>query len=273
MLSPNEEEDVKSATRIRATAAPSTRWRPLLGSLLLLLLPAAPLAAQSADFLFGRPGGTIAFMAGFVRPDESADLFEFTRDQLTVGRGDFTSALVGAEVGFRTSDHVDLTLGLEYAGRSVSSEMRDWVTQDDQPILQTTEYTRWRATAGAKAYLLSRGRRVSEYAWVPASWSPYLGAGVGFTWYDFTQHGDFVDFQTLDIFADRLSTADRGFTPWVAAGLDLSLSTHFILRLDARHYWGSADVDDAVFDGFNDIDLSGYQATIGLAFRTGGGSL
>lgn len=261
------------ATRDRATAAPGRRWTPILGSLLLILLPVAPLAAQTADFLFGRPGATIALMAGLSRPDESSGLFEFTREELTVGRGDFASALLGAEVGLRASEHLDLTLGLEYAGRSVGSEMRDWVTQDDRPILQTTEYRRWRVTAGAKAYLLARGRSVSEYAWVPAAWSPYIGGGLGVTWYDFTQHGDFVDFQTLDIFADRLSTADRGFTPWVAAGLDLSLSTHFILRLDARHYWGSADVDGAVFDGFNDIDLSGYQATIGLAFRTGGGSL
>ena len=254
----------------RATETPGTRRALILGSLLLFVLPAAPLGAQAADFLFGRPGATISVMTGLARPDESSDLFQFTRDQLTVGRGDFTSAMLGAEVGITARDHLDLTLGLEYAGRSVGSEMREWVTEDDRPIRQTTEYRRWRVTAGAKAYLLDRGRSVSQYAWIPAAWSPYVGGGVGVTWYTFTQHGDFVDFETLDIFSDRLSTGDHGFTPWLAAGLDVSLTTLLVFRMDLRHYWGTAAVDRQDFTDFNDIDLSGYQATIGLAFRTGG---
>ena len=254
----------------RANAAPGTCRALIPGLLLLLVLPAAPLAAQTADFLFDRPNATISVMTGLARPDESSDLFRFTREQLTVGRGDFTSAMIGAEVGITAVDHLDLTLGLEYAGRSVGSEMRDWVTQDDRPIRQTTEFRRWRVTAGAKAYLLDRGRRISQHAWIPAAWSPYIGGGVGVTWYTFTQHGDFVDFETLDIFSDRLSTGDRGFTPWLAAGLDVSLTPLFVLRVDLRHYWGSAGVEPDDFVDFDDIDLSGYQATIGLAFRTGG---
>ncbi|NIQ53307.1 MAG: hypothetical protein GWN85_07475, partial [Gemmatimonadetes bacterium] len=43
-----------------------------------------------------------------------------------------------------------------------------------------------------------------------------------------------------------------------------------VFRVDVRHYWGTATVDRQDFTDFNDIDLSGYQATIGLAFRTGG---
>lgn len=260
------------AIRDRATLQPGVRGT-LLSSLLLMLLSAIPLTAQRADFLFGRPGANIAFMVGLDRPAESSDLFAFTREQLTIDKGDFRSALLGAEVGFRTTDRLDLTLGLEYAGRSVDSEMRDWVTQDDRPIPQTTEFRRWRVTAGVKAYLLPRGVSVSEYAWVPAPWSPYVGGGLGVTWYDFTQEGDFVDYETLDIFAGRFESGGSGFTPWVAAGVDVSLSAHFIVRFDFRHTWGSAGVDNAVFEDFSDIDMSGYRATIGLAFRTGGGAL
>ena len=258
--------------RDRGASKPGVCRTSLL-SLLLILISAVPLTAQRADFLFGRPGANIAFMVGLDRPAESSDLFAFTREQLTVDKGDFRSALLGAEVGFHTTDHVDLTLGLEYAGRSVDSEMRDWVTQDDRPIPQTTEFRRWRLTAGVKAYLLSRGLSVSEYAWVPAPWSPYIGGGLGVTWYDFTQEGDFVDYETLDIFGGRFESSGSGFTPWLAAGVDVSLSAHFLFRMDFRRTWGSAGVDDAVFDGFNDIDMSGYRATIGLAFRTGGGAL
>lgn len=249
----------------RGRSLPTTGWSVLL--MVAFLLGAESLAAQRADFLFSRPRVTVAVNTGLARPDESSDLFAFSREQLTVGKGDFTSALIGGEIGVRVWRELDLTVGIDYAGRSVSSEMRDWVTQNDQPIPQTTEYERWRLTAGVKAYLKPRGRTISELAWIPSTWAPYVGAGLGVTWYEFVQYGDFVDFQTLDIFEDRFETDGRGTTPWVGAGVDVTLAPHFVFRAEGRYLWGSAEVDTRVFEGFEDIDLSGYRLTVGLAFR------
>ena len=246
----------------------ATGWSALV--MLVILLGAESLAAQRADFLFSRPRVTLAVTTGLAKPDESSDLFTFSREQLTVGKGDFTSGLIGGEVGVRVWRELDVMVGLDYAGRSVSSEMRDWVTQDDQPIPQTTEYERWRLTGGVKAYLLSRGRSISEYAWIPSTWAPFVGGGVGVTWYEFVQHGDFVDYQTLDIFEDRFVTDGRGTTLWAGGGVDVTLAPHFVFRAEGRYFWGSAAVDNRVFQGFEDIDLSGYRLMLGLAFRTGG---
>ena len=238
--------------------------------LVLTLVPAAPVLAQDADFVFGRPTATLSFMTGLARPGEGGDLFDFVRDELTLGRGDFTSALIGGEVGVAVLDPVDVTVGLEYSGRTVPSEMRDWVTQDDQPITQSTKFTRFRVSVGAKAYLLPRGRSISRYAWIPAPWSPFLGAGLGMTWYEFTQEGDFVDSETANIFEDRFTSRGHGITPWVSAGADITLSPYFYLRAEARHLWGTGSIDRSTFQGFEPLDLSGFRAMIGVGVRTMG---
>lgn len=243
---------------------------PMLSLLsLLFLLLAAPVSAQRADFLFGRPAATVAFVSGWAMPGESSDLFAETREDMLMGRGDFATAPFMVEVGVRVRDRVDIAAGFEYAGRSVQTEWRDYVWQDDSPILQTAAFRRWRLMAGLKAYILPRGRSISEYAWVPRAWAPYVAAGAGVTWYEFTRRGDFVYEPTLDIFEDRLESRGHGVTPYAAAGMDISLSSHFLFRAEVRQLWGSGGVDPAVYEGYNDIDLSGLRATFGFAVRMG----
>lgn len=252
-----------SRPRIVALARPL----PVL-TLLVLLGAATPVAAQRADFLFGRPDATIALSTGWAMPGEGSDLFEYTRDRLLISRGDFASPLLMAEVGIRTLDWLDVTLGLEFAGSSVPSEDRDYVWEDDRPIRRTAKFNTRRVMGGLKAHLLPRGREISEYAWIPARWSPYVGGGVGLTWYEYLQEGDFVVEETLAIYEDRLESTGRGPTAHVMGGADVTLSPHFLLRVEYRHIWGRAGVDQAVFEGFNDIDVSGSRVTVGVAFRT-----
>ena len=250
-----------------------TRIMTRLAALSLLaasfLLAGAPeLFAQRPDFLFNRPTFTLAASAGWVMPGEGGDLFDFTREQLTVDRGDFASPALMAELGVRITERLDLAVGLEYASRTVDSEMRDWVTQNDQPIRQSTDFSRTRVLGSLKGYLFPRGRRISQFAWVPNRWSPYLGGGVGHTWYEFTQEGDFVDYLTEDIFADQFRATGKGTTLHGLAGVELSLTPHLLLRGEYRYIWGDGGFSDSDFEGFgNEIDLSGSSFLLGLGVR------
>ena len=244
---------------------------PLAALLSLTPLFAPPaLSAQRADFLFSRPHATLGFTTGVAQPGEGSDLFAEAREHLTVKRGAFASPFIMADLGIRLTERLDLAFGLEHAGSAVHSEMRDWVTQDDQPITQTTEFKRSRLTAGLRAYLLRRGRSISDYAWVPNRFSPYLAGGLGVTWYEFVQYGDFVDYETWDIFGATIASDGAGWTPYAAAGLDVTLHPYILLRSEVRHYWGTGSIDRTAFDGFNDIDLSGLRGAVGLVFRMGG---
>lgn len=243
-------------------AAPSLLVVPLV------MASAAAAAAQNPDFLFKRPAFTLAAQAGWVMPGEGGDIFDFTRTHLTVDEGDFASPAFLVELGARVTERFDVAAGLEYASRTVDSEMSEWVTQDDQPIRQSTQFTRTRLMGSLKGYLFPRGRRISQFAWVPNRWSPYLGAGAGYTWYEFFQQGDFVDYETADIFADQFRATGAGTTFHGLAGVELSLSAHLLARAEYRYIWGDGGFSDNDFEGFSDeIDLSGSSLMLGLGIR------
>lgn len=239
----------------------------LVGALagLALSMPAA-VHAQS-DFLLKRPALTLSVFGGWAMPGEESDLFDFTRQELTISEGDFSSPVGMVEAALRLTERLDVAVGIEHASRSVSSEMREWVTVDDLPIPRTTEFSRTRVLASAKGYLFPRGRSISQYAWVPYRWSPYIGGGGGISRYEFSQAGDFVHFETADIFEDRLRSEGSALTAHALAGAQLSLTPRFLLRAEYRYIWGSAEVDESDFFGFNPIDLSGSRVMLGAAVR------
>ena len=230
-----------------------------------LLFGATPAAAQDG-FLFKRPVLTVGVHAGFAAPRTESQIWDFTSDQLTVDGSDFRSVPVRFELDGRLSERLDLGIDLGFNHAETRSEFREWVDQDDLPIEQTTTLERSSLSATAKFYLLPRGRQVSRFAWIPNDWAPYLGGGAGVMWYSFEQEGDFVDFQTLDIFFDHFES--DGTTPvfHVRGGIDVSLGPRWLLTGDARYEWASAEMSRDFVD-FDEIDLAGFQATLGIAVR------
>ncbi len=231
-----------------------------------LLIPSTAVAQN--DFLLQRPSATVSLFGGWASTAEGGDTFEFVREHMTLEQGDFASPMVLAEVAWRVSELLDLSVGIEHSARTRASELRDWVTMDDQPIPQSSRFSRTRFQGSAKVYLLPRGRSVSRYAWVPNRVAPYLGGGVGWTQYSFTQTGDFVDFETLDIFEAQIDSEGGGVTPHAVAGLQLSLTPRILLKGEYRYVWGegTASISDFSAD-FGGIDLSGSGVVIGAALR------
>jgi hypothetical protein len=140
------------------------------------------------------------------------------------------------------------------------------VGTDDLPIEQTTRFARTPVTLGVKGYLKERGRAVSRFAWVPRGWSPYLSAGGGLVIYEFTQEGEFVDYETLDIFRTTFESAGVAPAAYAGAGVEFTLGTRILATADARYLWARADMDRDFVD-FDRIDLSGLRLALGLAVR------
>ena len=233
------------------------------------LLGARPARAQSAGgdgFLFRRPVATLTLRAGFDRALARGDLFAFATDQLTLSRGDFGALAVGGDLAFSLRPRLDLALGAAYAGSRAPSEFRRFVDQDDRPIEQTTTLRRVPVTATLRGYLAPRGRSIGRFAWLPARYAPYVGAGGGVMWSRFRQDGDFVDFDTNEVFADELTSTRWTPTAHGVAGVDYSLSPRFAVTGEGRYTWARADLSPD-FAGFDPIDLSGVSATVGLSIR------
>lgn len=237
-------------------------------TILAVALLAAPAAASAQDFMFGTPRGALGVRVGANLARAGSEVFDFTREHLTVGRGDFRAVYLAGDVELRVVDRLDLVVGLGYSQSSTRSELRDFVDLDDLPIEQETVYRQVPLTVGLKGYLLPRGRPVGRLAWVPAAFAPYLGAGTGAVRYAFEQTGDFVEQSDPDlpVFTDHFTSS--GWAPQVHGfvGADVGLSTRAGLSIEARYTRASAEMDEDFVD-FDDIDLSGLQTTLGVFWR------
>ena len=241
--------------------------------LALAALMAAPAHLLAQDgFLFHQPRVSMTFHLGYDAPlgprstGGDQDIFGFTQSRLTIGDSDHDALSLGGEIAVRLTDRFDVVFDYAHASSSTRSEFRDWVDLDDLPIQQETSFSRNAFTVGARYFLTERGVPVGQFAWVPRSWSPYVGAGVGVMTYDFLQTGDFVDFETLDIFSTRLRSNDSGPMAHILAGIQYSIAPNWILTGEARYRWASAELKSD-FIGFDDIDLTGLQATVGIGVR------
>src|SRR3990172_12674766 len=121
----------------------------------------------------------------------SSDIYYFFGEELTIDKGDFDSFLFGVDAGFAVASRIDLIAGFEISRASVSSEYRDFVDENDLPIVQDTRLTIVPVTLSVKLYLTPRGREVSRYAFVPAKVRPSLGGGGGVVLYQLYQVGNF----------------------------------------------------------------------------------
>ena len=251
--------------RLGAARTRRARYPPALAAVLFL---AAPVHAQSGGdgFLFKPPSGTVAFRAGFDHARAGSDLFDFTTDQLTVDRGDFSGPTIAGDVSIRLSRRADVLISIAHSRARNRSEFRHWLDNAGLPIEQTTTFRRVPLTGSIRTYLAQPGRSIGHFAWVPARFSPYVGAGGGVMWYSFAQTGDFIDFVTTRVFPDSFDSSGWAPTVHGIGGVDISLHPRFALTTEARYQWGRAELSTD-FAGFDRIDLSGFTLTTGISVR------
>jgi opacity protein-like surface antigen len=234
-----------------------------------MALAPAPAAAQGGGpgFSFREPRGTLTLRAGLADITDGGELFDFATSNLRLHRSDFRGMSYGAELAIgQPGSRIDGFVSLGLSTSSAQSEYRDWIGDDDLPIRQSTSFRRVPVSMGVKAYLAPRGRALGRFAWVPSRVAPYVGAGVGAMYYRFAQEGEFVDFETGDIFQSRFQTKGWGPMGLGMAGVDYSLAPMVAVTADVRYQYAKADVGGS-FDGFDKVDLSGFTTTLGITFR------
>ncbi|GIT50615.1 MAG: hypothetical protein Ct9H300mP15_08280 [Gemmatimonadota bacterium] len=121
-------------------------------------------------------------------------------------------------------------------------------------------------TVSARYYLSDRGRQIGRFAWIPKRLAPFIGAGGGVIWYNFEQVGDFVDFETLDIFYDRFMSRGTALQAHAFAGMDISLNKSLFLTTEGRYRWGRGELGRDFVD-FDKMDLAGIQFTVSIGAR------
>lgn len=240
----------------------------VLATLVAIGSAPAPAAGQGGPgFLFKRPVASVSLRGGISLPRAQSDIFDFTRRELTVRDGDFDGSYFGAELAVPVAERWEVAFGVGYSKSSILSEYRDWVDQDDSPIQQGIRYNRTPITLSGKYYLVERGRAIGRFAWIPSRLTPFVGAGVGVVRHEFEQAGDFVDFTTFEVAFDQLRSVGYAPTVHALAGVDLTVLKQMFLTGEVRYAWASGTLDRQFFEGFDKMDLTGLQLTVGISAR------
>ncbi len=198
------------------------------------------------------------------------EIYDFLTDNLTLSDSDFYAPAFTIDVSVRATSWLDVVAGFEVSERRNKSEFRDFV-EAGAPIKQKTRLTQIPLTTSLKFYPLGRGRQVGRYGWVRSTWVPYLGGGIGATWYELRQKGDFVVTDPSspffkDIFEAEVQSEGWAFAQHLFAGVDLKLTRNFGLVLEGRYYWARADLEGD-FVGFDPINLDGGRIMLGVSWR------
>ena len=247
------------------------------GLAVLASVGTAELNGQTPGFLLHTPQITVVVRGGYSVPrlgggGDTESLWDFTKQHLTLENRDFAGSHIMVEVGMRGSERVDLVLALGHSPTSVLSEFREWEGGDGLPITQTTDFTTTPLTAGIKAYLKPRGRAIGSHVWVPRAFNPFVGIAGGMVWYSFEQWGEWVDYETYEIFQEDFRSEERAPTVHLFTGMDISIGKRLMLTGEARygfakgpfevHHNGYSD-----FIGFPKLDLSGLKVSFGVGMR------
>ena len=215
--------------------------------------PSAP-----GDFMLGRPKGFLAVDGGFLFANAGSDVYDFVTKQLTLDKKAFNAPIVGLRLGALITPRLEVGVLVEQSRTSVTSEYRDFVDNNQLPITQTTGLQEYQVAANLRWSLVPSGRRISRFAWIPRTVTPFMGAGAGAIKYRFEQYGRFVDFQTFKVF--NSSFRSEGWAPSAHAfvGADLRVYRRIYVTGEARYTWSSAPLGEDFVD-FDPISLAGVR--------------
>jgi opacity protein-like surface antigen len=224
------------------------------------------------DFQFDEPRMSVGFRGGWAFNRSKGAIYDFFTDGIFMeglSKSDFDAPAFTVDFSWRLISWLDVVFGVEYSGRKQKSWDPDFTEVNGNPIIQKTRLTQVPLTFSLKFYPIGRGEQVGQYAWIRKAVVPYIGGGIGATWYELKLKGDFVDKTDPGnefIFSDVFTSDDWAFAQHVFAGVDIKLTRSFGLVLEGRYYWADADVGGDFVD-FNSIDLDGARAMIGFNWK------
>jgi opacity protein-like surface antigen len=237
----------------------------------LALVAVAPAQAQdrnaprrpSPDFLFARPDGSLTVRGSWLFARSSSDWYDFVTNHLTLENGDFNAPGIGIDVGVTVAPRVEAQFAFDYSGARAPSEYRRFVDNNRLPITQDTQLREMNIGGNLKFFLTERGRSVSQFAWVPATFIPYVGAGAGALRFDVQQVGDFVDFVDMSVFSDVFTATGWAPSAQVFGGVDVRVFKRIYVGVDGRYLWAAGELGRDWID-FDPIDLAGFRLSGGV---------
>jgi opacity protein-like surface antigen len=212
--------------------------------------------------------GDLTLRVGAFIPSVNSNLFSDDSDLYSrVGSGDATPA------GLKKSDWIGVSGGLAYFSK-IAPNVQLGVSVDGYGRQFDTSYRNYTRPDGSEVQQTLRVRMIPlglSIRIAPTSrrarLAPYIEFGGDAISYKYEEFGDFIDFQddSLPVKSDAFVSEGFGFGYHVAAGLKIPISPDFSIVGEGRYQHAK----DRMGDDFrnNEIDLSGWTATVGFNVR------
>ncbi len=241
------------------------RTSPFLLAALLVATPASAQIVQSVQFGVGGffPKGIDSRVASDVLV---ADLnqpeivgFPGTTASLEFDIKKFRGWALFGEWNIGFTDRLEVGFGGSYYSRKVPSRYRDLEhgLRPQQPDIEQNLGLRILPVTAIVRFL-PFGR--------PSDFQPYVGAGIGILAFRYSEIGEFVDPDTLEIFPAHLTKTGTTAGPILLGGIRMPLGGDiYAFTLEGRYQWGSGDTGGAANEFLGDkIDLGGGHLNFGF---------
>jgi len=176
---------------------------------------------------------------------ENLGLFAFTVD-------DFRGGSVGAEWLVETGDFLEVGVGVGFYRKTVLSVYNDFVNDDGTEIPQDFKLRVTPITASIRFFPFSLEQPVQ----------PYGGVGIGFFNWRYSEVGEFIDFNTFDVFRDRFVASGNDAGLVYLAGIRFQMNERFGIGGEVRYQGvtGVVGIDHGFLD--ERIDLGGLTSSL-----------
>ena len=238
----------------------------------LFLLPSIPFAAA-----YPPPPGPpppeagIQFRLGLFNPTGDSDFWRDTEGTFTLRASDFDDLMLGVSFVRPVSNEVEIGFNLDVFQETVGSSVRPALDPFDEPDLHDTRLTILPLTAdvrflpGGRYRVRPGGRMIIKPAF-------YVGAGIGFNFWEYEEYGRFLDLSIVppEPIPGFLAFRDDGvaFEVHGLAGVELPLGRTTNLLFELRHSISNDDLGGDFSDlPFRELDLGGTAVFGGMAFR------
>jgi outer membrane protein W len=231
-----------------------------------------PTTAQAQNrpsgFKIGKTRMWIGAHAGMNFPNAASNLFGFITNELTLKKRDFQAPLMRFNFGFAFQSHFAAVAEVEYSKATADSSYRHWVNEVGDEIIQTTRFRQIPITGTLRYYPVKMGESVGSYVWIPARFNPYIAAGAGAMYYNFSQQGDFINFKSANLEIRNKELTSNGSRPiaHLAGGFDINISSRIFANFEARYAFGSAK-PSTNFAPYDSLDLWGLKTSGGIGVR------
>lgn len=233
----------------------SHRCLPVLLVSVPLLLALAPAHGQTTEPYNDRPSA-VRVRFGEFEPEGDSIYWDQREIDFTGSVDDFADSIYAVDFVHMLTERWGVMASVSYYEGQDRQAFRDFVDDRGADILHDTSLEVATLNVGMVFHLLRRDAAVS----------PYIGGGFGFYGYDLEESGDFIDFDTFEVFPGTFTADGDAFGAYLLVGLEVPLTAQVSIFGEAR--WHDADDElEGDFREFGTIDLGGQEYSAGLSFR------